>query len=646
MKVVISRTHRARLALVGLMLLSGMIPLWRFAPVPWPIGTAVRPRDLSKVQHVVIIMQENRSFDHYFGTYPGADGIPSGICLPNPIRGGCDAPFHDPSPLNYEAGHDASSYVADLNAGAMNGFVQEAARDWCGTGHTYPSQSAVNPACAGSEPFAVMSYHTGQEIPNYWAYAQNFVLQDHLFAPVTSWSLPTHLYLVSNWSATCPISGDPMSCSTDLISPTRAITSPFAWTDITYLLHQSGVSWGYYVSPGTPPDCLSGLAVCGGQQNASTPSVWNPLPFFSTVHTDGEIGNVRPLTDFITAAISGTLPAVAWVVPSGRYSEHYPALVSDGQAYVTYLVNALMSGPEWGSTAIFLSWDDWGGFYDHVVPPVVDSQGYGFRVPGLVISPYAKKGYIDHQTLSFDAFNKFIEDVFLGGQRLDPATDGRPDPRPTVRESVPALGDLANDFDFTQPPRPPLLLPPVPASVPGFAITPTQGSHGQTVTVSGTHFAAGKRVNLYWGSAAVPPTVPAITSTLTDSTGTLAIALRVPAATYGAHSVEVVGASSGRATGFPFWVVPSAVLAASRGRAGTANVAYGTGFGHNETVTVRWGGDQGPAIGLGTSNASGVLGPANGISFTVPLSPTGNYTVVVGGPQSGEEAANLFQITP
>jgi phospholipase C len=130
-----------------------------------------------------------------------------------------------------------------------------------------------------------------------------------------------------------------------------------------------------------------------------------------------------------------------------------------------------MQGPDWDSTAIFLSWDDWGGFYDHVAPPAVDENGYGLRVPALVISAYAKKGYIDHQTLSFDAYLKLIEDDFLSGQRLDPKTDGRPDPRPSVREAEPQLGDLVNDFDFTQAPRASLVLPenpkPGPASIPG-----------------------------------------------------------------------------------------------------------------------------------------------------------------------------------
>ena len=113
-------------------------------------------------------------------------------------------------------------------------------------------------------------------------------------------------------------------------------------------------------------------------------------------------------------------------------SEHPPALHQPGQAYVTGLVNAIMQGPDWSSTAIFLAWDDWGGFYDHVRPADGRSNGYGLRVPGIVISPYAKRGYIDHQTLSFDAYLKFIEDDFLGGQRIDPQ-DRRPPGLPSAR---------------------------------------------------------------------------------------------------------------------------------------------------------------------------------------------------------------------
>jgi len=150
---------------------------------------------------------------------------------------------------------------------------------------------------------------------------------------------------------------------------------------------------------------------------------------------------------------------VTWIVPNLAESEHPPGLISTGQAHVTKVINAIMQSSAWSSTAIFVAWDDWGGFYDHVAPPIVDSNGYGLRVPALVISPFARQGFIDHQTLSFDAYVKFIEDDFLGGQRIDPATDGRPDPRPTVRENVNILGNLSLDFDFSQTPRAPEVLP-------------------------------------------------------------------------------------------------------------------------------------------------------------------------------------------
>jgi phospholipase C len=235
---------------------------------------------------------------------------------------------------------------------------------------------------------------------------------------------------------------------------------------MTYLLHKNGISWGYYIFKGAEPDCESDTAMtCAPvQQGPQTHGIWNPLPSFTDVSQDGELGNIQTLSNFFTAAQKGTLPGVSWIVPNERVSEHPPALVSAGQTYVTGLINAIMQGPDWNSTAIFLSWDDWGGFYDHVVPPSVDQNGYGLRVPGLLISPYARTGYIDQQTLSHDAYNKFIEDDFLGGQRLNPATDGRPDPRPDVRETNPTLGDLTSEFNFSQPARSPFVLPVCPAT--------------------------------------------------------------------------------------------------------------------------------------------------------------------------------------
>ena len=206
-------------------------------------------------------------------------------------------------------------------------------------------------------------------------------------------------------------------------------------------------------------------------QAKNVPGIWNPLPAFDTVKQDGQLANIQTVDKFFAAARNGTLPVVSWVVPEAKVSEHPPANISVGESYVTQLINSVMQGPDWSSTAILLSWDDWGGFYDHVVPPKVDQNGYGLRVPGLVISPYARKGYIDHQTLSFDAYLKLIEDDFLNGQRIDPQTDGRPDPRPDVRENEPQLGNLITDFDFSQSPRQGLILPlhpkPGPASIPG-----------------------------------------------------------------------------------------------------------------------------------------------------------------------------------
>jgi phospholipase C len=427
------------------------------------------PASIHKIRHVVIIMQENRSFDSYFGTYPGADGIPMQngvptVCSPDPRTHLCVKPYHDTSAHNAGGPHEHVDAIKDVAGGAMNGFVAQAR-----TGRSLACHAVVAPACslAPSAP-DVMGYHDSHEIPNYWSYARNFVLQDHMFQSDTSWSLPAHLYLLSGWSAKCSIKGDPMSCRSSVEKPGspphsygNSTSKPpnYAWTDITYLLHRDHVSWRYYVAKGNQPDCADGQMFCAPvAQNAKTQGIWNPLPSFTTVHQDHQLSDIEPLRAFETAARTGKLPNVAWIVPAQAVSDHPPAWITAGQTYVTSLINSIMSSKDWNSTAIFLAWDDWGGFYDHVRPPVVDGQGYGLRVPALVISPYAKQGYIDHQVLSFDAYLKFIEDDFLHGQRID-RTDGRPDSRPNVRENQPILGNLARDFNFNQKPRPPLLLP-------------------------------------------------------------------------------------------------------------------------------------------------------------------------------------------
>jgi phospholipase C len=473
-----------------------------------PAGRYLVPAGIHKIKHVIIIMQENRSFDSYFGTYPGADGLPMRdgvptVCVPNPA-GGCTRPYHDRADRNGGGPHAEGNAIADVDGGRMNGFIRQrdAARASC--------RVANDPACAGTRTPDVMGYHTAAEIPNYWTYARDFTLDDHMFEPVKSWSLPDHLYLVSAWSARCR-NRSPMSCVNNIIGPygvrtfQRAVdhelaggktSIDLAWTDITWLLYANHISWRYYVQAGIQPDCDNDAAeTCAAvKQNVQTPGIWNPLPLFGDVQQDHQLHNIQTLRSYLHAARKGTLPAVSWIVPSGANSDHPPASVHRSQAYVTAIINAAMKSPDWKSTAIFLSWDDWGGFYDHVVPPAVDRNGYGLRVPALVISPYARKGFIDHQTLSSDAYLKFIEDDFLAGARLNPATDGRPDPRPDVREDVPLLGNLIQDFNFSQPPRAPVLLatnPPADSpTIPAYFIG-RSACRGCTKVLRGSPDAAG-----------------------------------------------------------------------------------------------------------------------------------------------------------
>jgi phospholipase C len=416
-----------------------------------------------KIKHVVIIMQENRSFDTYFGTFPGAEGLPKdasgnfSVYNIDPRTGTKVYPFHETADVNAGGPHGSGAAIADIDGGKMDGFV---AQQVASSKNCKPN----DPSCSGANMDDAMGWHDDREIPNYWAYAKSFVLQDHMFEPNASWSLPSHLFLVSTWSARCNADAGVDTCQSDIdLSLQYVDLERYLWTDLTYLLHKANVSWKYYNAEGTTPACANDPEDCPTlPANAKVPSIWNILPRFQTVKDNGQLANVTTINQLYLDLAAGTLPAVSWIAPTGEVSEHPPAAVSVGQHYVTGIINSIMKSSAWDSTAIFVTWDDWGGFYDHVPPPVKtkDALGYGLRVPGIVVSPYARKGYIDKQVLSFDAYAKLIEDLFLGGQRLDPATDGRPDPRPGVREEEPMLGNLLSDFDFTQAPRAPMLLMP------------------------------------------------------------------------------------------------------------------------------------------------------------------------------------------
>ena len=444
---------------------------------PWPI---------CKINHMVFIVQENRSFDHYFGTYksPGGQrvaGIPRkpkggfAVCIPNPVRGICQKPYHSTNLYNTGGPHSNAAAIADINRGKMNGFIRvglwaprtgECIRDW--------AMKKCNPLVGPKRQPDVISFHTRKEIPNYWAYADYGVLQDHMFQPVASWTLPSHLYLVSGWAASCTDDYDASTCTSD---PRLNKAWNYPWADITILLRKYGLTWNYFVGDGTDLACEGKApetrdapqpaSPCNpGHDGDVTTEGWMPIKWFQSVKeaTVGGRERVAHVSDFFTNISNGELADVTWFIPPPRWSEHPGhASIRPGERYVTKLVNAIGQSPFWDDTAIFITWDDWGGFYDHVKPPKVDGMGYGLRVPGIMISPYAKESYVDHQTLSFDAYLKFIEDRWMGGERLDGNTDGWRDPRPTIREDVGILGDLTSEFDFDQTPRPaPILDPPAP----------------------------------------------------------------------------------------------------------------------------------------------------------------------------------------
>lgn len=318
-------------------------------------------------------MQENRSFDSYFGTFPGADGFPAQdggftVCCPNPATGRCDKPFHDPLNANVGGPHDAASSIKDVDGGKMDGFI---ARDMSiGCVNKIAPDDAIR--CKSD----VMGYHDGRDIPNYWAYAKAFVLQDHMFEPIASWSLPAHLFELSAWSAYCTKHDDPQRCVNALDKPgmppdlfagwyaqkvhvtekgSRLPDPIYAWTDITYLLHREHVSWGYYVMKGPEPDCDDDAEKnCPWpEQDSNTPGIWNPLPYFDTVKGDGDLSRIQPIENFYKQAGEGDLPSVSWIVPNGFVSEHPPALISAGQTFVTQLINAVMKSPNWGAPPFF-----------------------------------------------------------------------------------------------------------------------------------------------------------------------------------------------------------------------------------------------------------------------------------------------------
>ena len=441
------------------------------------------------IEHVVIIMQENRSFDTYFGTFPNANGFLAGTCVPldpaNPGMG-CIIPFHDRHDLNAGGPHGAPTAKIDIDDGItfakMDGFVY--AQATAVSGCVIARGQKVIPQYCNQSPAGVarhdaVGYHTDAEIPNYWSYARHFVLQDQMYEGVRGFSTDAHLDLTSEWSANCKTKGVLSTCRSTLAAAAPGLNT-YPWVNLFQLLDINNVNWKYYLGTGTEPDCEDGEMTCEPQEQSSgLESFWNPAPGFTWVQQKGAayLASHNPQIDqFLVDIKNGVLPQVSWVVPADSFSEHPGNGITAGMEYVTSLVNAVMQSPYWQNTVIYVTWDDWGGFYDHVVPPIVDRngskttpvQGFGLRVPGLMISAYAKPGKIDHSVLSFDSYATLIENLFLARTRLDPVAMGQPDARPDVRDSLTSvtfmdgttapIGDLLDEFDFRRTPLPPLVL--------------------------------------------------------------------------------------------------------------------------------------------------------------------------------------------
>jgi phospholipase C len=352
---------------------------------PWPDPVARTPG--RGVNHVIFLMQENHSFDNYFGTFPGAEGLPSGCAVEGV------SPFHLSSAVTQNLPHSQRVAREAVNGGRMDRFVTaEGSRD-------------------------TMGYYDRTDIPNYWAYAERFTLADHFFCSAIGPSLPNHLFAVSAQSE---------GVTTNIQRPPGdGFTAP----SLPDRLDEAGASWKCYV----------------GENDPQAFSALNPLSGFATFrrsnrlreHLVGAASLFRDLRD-------GTLPDAAWVFPNGEESEHPLTDIRVGMWYVTAVVNALMKSGYWKESVLVVSWDEYGGFYDHVTPPRTETGEYGPRVPALVISPYARAG-VDSTEYEFSSVLRFMEDRW----GIAPLSSRDAHAR-----------SIGTALDMNQPPTPPLLIVP------------------------------------------------------------------------------------------------------------------------------------------------------------------------------------------
>ena len=363
------------------------------------------------IQHLVVLLQENHSFDNYFGTYPGAIGMPSGAKMPvDPANPGAGyvIPWHIGNSTITDLSHSAATFKAQYDNGKMDGFV-----------------SALN--SRNQDGKLSMGYYDDRDIPYYWNLADNFVLFDQFFSSAKDGSFANHMY----WVAGIPPVTQKGQKLSDMLDNVPTIFDR---------LQSAGISWKFYVQNYDPNLTYRNLGTSG---NRASQVIWVPLLNFDRFIDDPALSShIVDLSQYFVDLTNGTLPSVAYLIPSGA-SEHPPSSLETGQTFVKTLIQELMRSSAWDSSAFMLAYDDWGGWFDHVTPIQVDAYGYGPRVPALLISPYAKKGYIDHTVLDFTSILKFIE------QNWSLATLATRDTN---------ANDFLEAFDFNQSPRSPVFL--------------------------------------------------------------------------------------------------------------------------------------------------------------------------------------------
>jgi phospholipase C len=367
------------------------------------------------IEHVVFMIKENRTFDNYFGTFPGADGATKGTLSTGQVI----TLGHTPDTMPRDLDHDWVSAINAIDGGKMDKFN-------------------LNANCNVNGDLLCYSQLAESDIPNYFTYARNFVLADHMYSSLHGPSFPNHLYTVAAESG--GVIGNPpgtrWGCDADDTVSVQVLNSAgtiskeppcFDFETLADSLQNGSITWKYYAP--------------GQNENGYRWSTLDAIKHIrnSSLWTDHVVSDKQ----FVSDATSGQLPAVSWLVTNQEASEHPPFSTCQGENWTVAQLNAVMQGSEWNSTAVFLTWDDFGGFYDHEPPPTLDQFGLGPRVPLLIISPFAKKGFISHTNYEFSSFLKFVEQRFG---------------LPSLADRDRMANDMSDSFDFAQPPQAPLVL--------------------------------------------------------------------------------------------------------------------------------------------------------------------------------------------